>query len=159
MKNILKFLVISFLLLNLLGCKTYNYNEKPKEFKLYIDKIGLDMEYEILSLNDTVYGIVMFDECGRPDIDKSNTVIGAHSGNAANAYFNDIYKLEKNDTIEVIYNKKEYVYIVDEIKEVNDTDVDILEDRNKSMLTLLTCKIGDVSKRIIVVAYLTNGKN
>ena len=159
MKNILKVLFIFFGTLNLFGCNSYEYNEKFKDSNISIDKIGLDMKYDILSIEEDVNGVVMFEECGRPDIGKSNTVIGAHSGRARNAYFNEIHKLEVGDEIKVTYNDIEYVYIVEEVKEVNDTEVEVLEDKGKSMLTLLTCKIGDSSKRIIVICDMINGKN
>jgi len=98
----------------------------------------------------------MFEECGRPDIKNSNVVIGAHSGTSKYALFNDINKLSKNDEIIVYYNNKKYIYIVDEIKEVKDTELNILEDKEKSILTLLTCKINDNSKRIVIISNKIN---
>ena len=68
MKKYLKFLIINFIILSLLGCKNYDYKEKLKNFNLYIDKINLDIKYNIKSITDDVYGVVMFEECGRPDI-------------------------------------------------------------------------------------------
>lgn len=117
------------------------------------------MQYEISSIKESVEKIVMFEEYGRPDIKDSNTIIGAHSGNADNAYFNEVYKLIKGDKVNITYNKKLYTYIVREVNEVKDTDMDVLDDKGESILTLLTCKIGDSSKRIVVVATLINGKN
>lgn len=159
MKKYLKFLIINFIILSLLGCKNYDYKEKLKNFNLYIDKINLDIKYNIKSITDDVYGVVMFEECGRPDINGSNTVIGAHSGIGENAYFNEINKLDKGDKILITYDNKEYIYIVNEVKEVDDTMISVLDDIDRSILTLLTCKLGDSSKRIIVVCDLNNGKN
>mgnify|MGYP003312135641 CR=1 FL=1 len=60
----------------------------------------------------------------------------------------------------IYFNNKKYVYIVNVVKEVKDTEVDILENHNESMLTLLTCKINDNSKRIVVISVLEdNEKN
>ena len=39
-------------------------------------------------------------------------------------------------------------------KEVKDTKIDILNNKNSPMLTLLTCKISDNSKRIVVISFL-----
>lgn len=112
------------------------------------------MEYNISSIKDFVSGIVMFDETGRPDMINTNTVIGAHSGYGENALFNDLKKLSINDVIYLIYKNEEYRYIVNEIKEVDQYDLSILDDTDKSTLTLLTCKITDTSKRIVVISYL-----
>ena len=98
----------------------------------------------------------MFEECGRPNIINSNTVIGAHSGSSTYAYFNEISLLEYGDIITITYEYKIYNYMVIEIKEVYDNEIEILENKNKSILTLLTCKINDNTKRVVVVASLEN---
>jgi LPXTG-site transpeptidase (sortase) family protein len=138
------------------GCSNIEIvsNKENKSNKIIIDKIGIDREYNISSIKDFVNGIVMFDETGRPDIINTNTVIGAHSGYGENAIFNDLKELDKNDEIYLIYENKEYKYIVDEVKEVDQYDLSILNDIDKSILTLLTCKISNTSKRIVVISYL-----
>lgn len=114
------------------------------------------MEYKISSKNDIIREVVMFEECGRPNIANSNTVIGAHSGSANYAYFNEISLLDYGDIIILTYKNKTYNYMVIEVKEVEDNQTEILENKDKSMLTLLTCKIKDNTKRIVVVANLVN---
>ena len=141
----------------LTSCKTEyysNYNENS----IYIEKLNLKMNYEILSLYSDVSGIAMFEECGRPNVEGTNTIIGAHSGAREDAYFNDLHKLSIGDQIIVYYDNKEYLYIVKVINEVDDTEVNVLNNNGKSMLTLLTCKINDINKRVIVIADLVNGK-
>ena len=112
------------------------------------------MQYKISSKDEKIREIVMFLECGRPNIENSNTVIGAHSGSATYAYFNEIGLLEYGDGINIIYEGEVYIYKVIEVKEVYDTQIEILQSKNESILTLLTCKIDDNSKRIVVVASL-----
>lgn len=146
-----RILIIIFILLGLSGCT----NNEIKDNSIIITKIGINNKYSIVSLNDAVNGIVMYDECGRPDKDGSNTVIGAHSGIGPNALFNDISKLDKGDLISVIYNNIEYVYSVIDVKVINDTDIYVLDDTGESILTLLTCKFGEVGKRIVVISKLT----
>lgn len=138
------------------ACSTYDYKEEIKKYNISINKINLDMEYKIASMDSTIREIVMFEECGRPNIEGSNTVIGSHSGSADYAYFNGIYLLEAGDEITIIYNEKKYTYIVVEVKEIEDSEVKILESQGSSILTLLTCKIGDSSKRIVVIGNLRN---
>ena len=114
------------------------------------------MEYKISSKNDIIREIVMFEECGRPNITNSNTVIGAHSGSANYAYFNEIYLLDYGDLVNIVYKDRTYNYMVTEVNEVEDNQIEILENKDQSMLTLLTCKIKDNTKRIVVVANLVN---
>lgn len=136
------------------GCSSYAYNEKLNSYNIKIDKINLNMEYKISSKNNKIREIVMFEECGRPNITNSNTVIGAHSGSASYAYFNKINLLEDGDIINITYEDKIYNYMVIEVKEVDDNQIEILENKDRSILTLLTCKIRDNTKRIVVVANL-----
>lgn len=146
-----KIVIIIFTLLNLTGC----INNGVRDNSIIIAKIGIDEKYKIVNLNDEVNGIVMYSECGRPDKDGSNTVIGAHSGIGSNALFNDISKLEINDLITLIYDNYEYTYAVIDVKVINDTDSYILDDTGENLLTLITCKFGYVDKRIVVISKLT----
>lgn len=148
--KIVKLFIISIILLNLTGCSTYNINKT--ENKIIIDKININDKYDILSKKDNIKGIIMFEECGRPNEENTNVVIGAHSGTSKYAKFNDINKLKSNDEIIIYYNNKKYIYVVEEIREVKDTDIDVLDNKDKSILTLLTCKINDNSKRIVVIS-------
>ncbi len=142
--------IIMLICLILTGCSSYDIKEVDNS--LIIDEIKLNNIYNISSIYDDVIGIVMFSEYGRPDIDGSNTVIGAHSGYGNNALFNDIKYLKKDDIITLYYDNNEYKYIVREVKEVLDTEIDVLRSNNESVLTLITCKIEDRSKRIVVIA-------
>lgn len=151
-----EFIIILIISLILSGCSSYAYNEKLNSYNIKIDKINLNMKYKISSKKDKIREIVMFEECGRPDITNSNTVIGAHSGSANYAYFNEINLLNYGDIINVTYKDKIYNYMVIEVKEVADNQIEILENNNRTMLTLLTCKIKDNTKRIVVVANLIN---
>lgn len=140
------------LLVSLSGCRRY-INDINYENKIIIDKININSSYNISSINDYVYGIVMFMEYGRPD-SNSNVIIGGHSGHSSNAYFNDLILLEKGDEVIVYYNNIKYIYIVDSIKEVSETDISILNNAEKNILTLLTCKNNDFSKRIVITCKL-----
>ena len=131
-----------------------NKNDIPN--KIIIDKINIDREYKISSIKDFVIGIVMFEETGRPNKENSNTVIGAHSGYGDNALFNDLKKLDKDDEIYLIYDNVEYKYRVNEIREVSEYDLSILDNKDSSILTLLTCNLDDKSKRIVVISHLYN---
>lgn len=152
--KIVKLLFIFSTLLNLTGCNQYEVNNKKINNRIIIKSINIDDEYEIKSKDIEIKNIAMFEECGRPNMDNSNVVMGAHSGTGKYAIFNNIHKLKTNDEIIIYYNNKKYVYVVSEVKEVKDTKIDILNNKNSPMLTLLTCKISDNSKRIVVISFL-----
>lgn len=140
---------------SLIGCTKYEYNViENNNYSIEIEKINLNKEYVISSINDEIRHITMFSEYGRPDLEGSNTIIGAHSGIGIYAHFNDLNILEVDDKIKVNYNNRLFEYKVKEVKEVSDTQVDILKSKDISMVTLLTCKVGDSSKRIIVIGEL-----
>ena len=151
--KIVKLLLILLILLDLTGCNHYVIN-KEEDNRIIISSININSKYEMKSKNSEIKGIAMFKECGRPDIDNTNVVIGAHSGTGKYALFNNIYKLKTDDEIIIYYNNKKYVYVVSAVKEAKDTEIDILDNKNKSILTLLTCKINDNSKRIVVISDL-----
>ena len=93
----LKIIICILIILNLFGCTNYEYNGKENiinENKIVIDKIHINHKYTISNIDKKVNGIVMFKEYGRPNIDDSNTIIGAHSGYGKNVYFNDLNRLE-----------------------------------------------------------------
>ena len=145
----LKILIIIILLCS--GCtKTIKYEKI--ENKLVIDKININNNISISSINEDVNGIVLFSEYGRPNIDNSNTIIGAHSGPGNNSYFNLLGKLEINDEIIIFYDEVKYKYIVKYVYEVDYKDISPLNKGLSNTLTLMTCKLNDSSKRIIVVA-------
>lgn len=153
----LKKLIYSVLLISLLtGCTTYYVKDECIKEDLYlkIESINIDEEIKIESIKKNVNKIVMFYEYGRPNIDKSNTIIGAHSGYGYNAYFNNLNELKEGDLICIYYECETYKYEVNKIYEVYETNVSVLENDEKSKLTLMTCKIGERNKRIIVEAYL-----
>lgn len=130
------------------------YVKKSYENKIVIEQIKINNEIHISSINESINGIIMFSEYGRPDIEGTNTVIGAHSGYGSNAYFNLLSQININEEIIINYNKKEYIYYVDKIYEVDEKDTSPLNKNKYSSLTLISCKMEDVSKRIIVVAHI-----
>ncbi|HOO67768.1 MAG TPA: sortase [Bacilli bacterium] len=152
-----KFLLL-FILLLLCGCSNYviknsNYS-KVSPNSIIINEININKVVNISSIDDEVNGIVMFSEYGRPDEEGTNTIIAAHSGYGENALFNNLNKLEINDEIIIIYNNKEYVYLVNNVYEVDEYDTSVLGNMENTSLTLMTCKKGDSSKRIIAVSVL-----
>ena len=88
---------------------------------------------------------------------QGNVFITAHSSNYAWApghyktLFSLLDKLSVGDKIYLRYQSKTYVYNVYEIKVVSPNDVSVLNQNNKSILTLMTCTpVGTSLNRLIL---------
>lgn len=150
-----KKIVLILIIFLLLGCSNYvskvNYPDS-----LIIDKINFKENINISSIKEDVNGVVLFSEYGRPDIENANTIIGAHSGMGSNAYFNSLEDIKIKDKILLNYNNQQYTYEVEKIEIVDEKNLDSLNEKEYSILTLMTCKIGDSSKRVVVISKLVS---
>lgn len=147
----IKRIICSLVIFLLVGCSNYQINEDNK-INIKIKSIGIDNIVTISSINDDINGIVLFSEYGRPDSKLDNTIIGAHSGYGDNAYFNKLSLLKEGEKIEILYDGLIYLYEVKRVYEVSFEDTYILDNDIYKKLTLITCKIGDINKRIVVDA-------
>lgn len=146
----LKILIIIILLCT--GCTNSVNGKNNYDNKIIIESIKIENEIHVSGIKEEVKGIVMFSEYGRPDIEGSNTIIGAHSGYGSNAYFNLLSKVDVGNEIILYYDNKKYIYLVEKVYEINEKDTSPLNKNEYSKLTIMTCKMGDSSKRIIVEA-------
>jgi sortase A len=71
--------------------------------------------------------------------------------------FSTLYKLKQGDEIDVSFDKSNYKYVVDEMYEIQPTDLSVLEQRFDSKnLTLITCSPpGTVLRRLVVHSQLS----
>ena len=92
-----------------------------------------------------------------------NTVVFGHSVlpqffNSKNylTIFSTLYKLEQGDEIILRYDKSTYKYVVEEMYEVQPTDLSVLEQRfDSKTLTLITCSPpGTYIRRLIIKSQL-----
>ena len=67
------------------------------------------------SANRVSVNVQTLKESNYPDVEKGNLILAAHSGNGYNAYFRDLYRLEKKDTVNVYYNDVKYTYEIADI--------------------------------------------
>ena len=105
--------------------------------------------------NNIKYNVQILKDSSMPDEDKGNVILAAHSGNARISYFKNLDKLAIGDDISIEYNSVIYNYKVVDIYLINKTGTaEIIRDKNKSALTLITCK-HNTNKQIIVIAELT----
>lgn len=126
---------------------------------LEIPKIGFYRGFynKNSNLNKVKFNLYVLPESTYPDTDKGNLMIAGHSGNYNNSYFKDLYKLDINDTVMVHYNNKKYTYnIVSIYYEEKDGDVRIIRDKEKTVLTLITCTKDSKTLQTIYIAELVN---
>ena len=71
--------------------------------------------------------------------------------------FSTLYKLNQGDEIILRYDKSTYKYVVDEMYEIQPTDLSVLEQRYDSKnLTLITCSPpGTYLRRLVIKAQLS----
>jgi sortase A len=132
---------------------------------IIIPKINVDApiiwqveDKDILSKLDE--GVVHFKGTALPN-EIGNTVLTGHSSSYPwkktkyGQVFSLLGKLEPNDEIIIVYNKKRYAYKVDKKEIVSPQDVQVLTTQY-SKLTLITCwPIGTTLKRLVVYANQT----
>ena len=88
-----------------------------------------------------------------PNVDGGNMILAAHNGYSSIAFFHNLYKLEIGDKVFINYNNKRYTYVISKIYDVMKTgNVTIKRDKNKTTLTMITCKGND--KQLVVIGYL-----
>lgn len=105
-------------------------------------------------LNNVKYNIEILDESTMPDVESGNVILAAHSGNARVSYFRNLDKLELGDEAIIIYNSVTYKYkIVDKYLIEKTGTAEIIKNKGKSTLTLITCK-HNTKKQIVVIAEL-----
>lgn len=105
-------------------------------------------------LNDVDKNIEILKESDYPDIDGGNFILAGHSGSGRTAYFNDLDKLELEDTINIYYKGYKYIYNVKNIYEIDKTGkAKIVRNKGITTLTLITCKDG-TDKQIVIIAEL-----
>ena len=90
-----------------------------------------------------------------PDIEKGNLILAAHSGSSSIAYFKHLYKLKKNDTVNIFYNNEKYIYnIVNIYTTPKNGRIPIYRDNNKTILTLITCTKNDNTTQTVYISEL-----
>lgn len=105
--------------------------------------------------NDVEKNILVVDGSSYPDVEKGNLILAGHSGTGWKAFFNDLYKLEKNDVAYVTYKNKKYTYkIVNIYTQPKVGTIAIYRNYDKTTLTLVTCTNDDSTTQTIYIAEL-----
>lgn len=126
---------------------------------LVIPKINLKRGFFSIdsNQNNVEKNIYIVKGSSYPDIENGNFIIAAHSGTGWKAFFNDLYKLEKEDIVSVEYNNKKYNYkITKKYKQEKTGKIAIYRNYDKTTLTLVTCTNNDSKTQTIYIAELEN---
>ena len=125
------------------------YLEIPKInlSKGFVDKNSPD--------NDVDKNLYISPKSDYPNVKNGNFIIAAHSGTGWRAFFNDLYKLEKGDRINISYGNKDYTYVIDDIyKQPKTGTISIYRNQKKNTVTLVTCTNNDPNTQTVYIAYL-----
>ena len=107
--------------------------------------------------NKVNYNIQIINRSNMPDIVNGNLILASHRGTSKVAFFNDLYKLNISDKIYIYYKGYKYEYSIDNIYDTQkDGNIEIYRNKNKTTLTLITCKKNIKDKQVVYIAYLTN---
>ena len=122
--------------------------------KINLTKGFLDIRSEE---NDVDKNLLVVNGSDYPDKENGNFIIAGHSGTGWNAFFNDLYKLNTNDTVVVTYKNKKYVYkIVNIYTQPKIGKLAIYRDYEKTTLTLITCTNNDSTTQTVYISELSS---
>ena len=127
---------------------------EPYMATLKIPKINFERGFydKNSTLNNVNYNVLFHKKSDYPDKKNGNVILAGHSGSSAVSYFNDLYKLDKGDLAYILYNNNTYTYkIVNIYQEEKDGNIAIYRDKDKSILTLITCTNNDNTKQTIYI--------
>lgn len=107
------------------------------------------------SLNNVNDNVLFLPESDYPNKKKGNVILAAHSGNMSNSYFTSLNKLVVGDIAYIKYKNTTYTYKIVSIYDVlKDGTVSIYRNKNKSVITLITCNLNDDTKQTIYIGEL-----
>lgn len=107
--------------------------------------------------NNVKYNIQIIEHSQMPDIENSNLILAGHNGTSNVSFFNDLDKLKEDSLVYVYYNNIKYIYKINNNYEVKkDGKVEIIRNRNKTAITLITCKKDSKDKQLVYIGYLVD---
>ena len=109
---------------------------------LEIPKINLYRGFYSINskLNKVNKNIQILKESTMPNVNNSNLILVAHSGNSKVAFFKNLYKLSINDIAYIYYENNTYTYNLIDTYEIEKNGTFTTTKNNRNTLTLITCK-------------------
>ena len=127
-----------------------------------IPKINLRQElYDLDSLNNDVNKhIEILHGSDMPNVMNGNLILAGHSGNSKISYFKNLNELIIGDVTTIYYQNVKYSYKIVNIYKADKTGyVEITRNKNKSVVTLITCDKKDKNKQLVIIAELDSFTN
>lgn len=120
--------------------KINTIKEKPqiqKVWKIEIPQINLEAQ-----INDGVDSINLNKYVGhfpQSGYISGNICLAAHNRGYNVNYFANLKELQKGDKIIYRYNNIKLTYIINQIKIIKDTNIEVIENTKENKITLITC--------------------
>ncbi|KEK23789.1 class A sortase [Bacillus gaemokensis] len=95
----------------------------------------------------------------KQEMGKGNYALAGHNMSKKGVLFSDVSSLKKNDKIYLYDNENEYEYAVTGVSEVTPDKWEVVEDHEKTEVTLITCvSVSDNSKRFVITGDFVQTK-
>ena len=107
--------------------------------------------------NNVRYNIQIIEHSQMPDVENSNLILAGHNGTSGVSFFKNLYKLKEDSLIYLYYDGYKYIYKLNNYYDTDkDGKVEIIRNRYKNAITLITCKKGTKDKQTIFIGYLVD---
>ena len=139
--------------------KTEEVKEQPKIEYIAVLKIPkINLERGLVDpnshLNNVNYNLEFVKGTSMPNETNGNVIIAGHSGSAKISYFRKLDQLSIDDSVSLIYQGNTYSYKVVDIYDIEKTGkAEIIRNKNKNTLTLITCR-HNTKKQIVIICEL-----
>lgn len=107
--------------------------------------------------NNVRYNIQIIEHSQMPYVENSNLILAGHNGTSNVSFFKDLYKLKEDSLIYLYYNGYKYIYKLNNFYDTDkDGKVEIIRNKYKNTITLITCKKGTKDKQVVYIGYLVD---
>lgn len=107
--------------------------------------------------NNVKYNIQIIEHSEMPNVENSNLILASHNGTSNVSFFKDLYKLKNDSLIYLYYDGYKYIYKLNNYYDTNkDGKVEIVRNRYKNTITLITCKRNTKDKQTVFIGYLVD---
>ena len=107
--------------------------------------------------NNVRYNIQIIEHSQMPDVENSNLILAGHNGTSGVSFFRNLYKLKEDSLIYVYYDGYKYIYKLNNSYDTDkDGKIEVVRNRYKNAITLITCKKGTKDKQTVFIGYLVD---
>lgn len=107
--------------------------------------------------NNVKYNIQIIELSQMPNVENSNLILAGHNGTSGVSFFRNLYKLKEDSLIYIYYDGIKYIYKLNNSYDTSkDGEVEIVRNKYKNTITLITCKRGTKDKQTVFIGYLVD---